>query len=88
MNIGIIALIVVIIAFIILKNIISLGLKLVCLAIIAVLLGATIWISTQQPQMHKPFSVDTIEYLFKINKDGSMTTTKQVITQTLIKDNK
>lgn len=88
MNIGIITLIVVIIAFIILKNIISFGLKLVGIILLVLLAGITIWISSQQPDMHKPFSIDTIEYLFKINKDGSMTTTKQVTTQTLIKDNK
>ena len=35
--------------------------------------------------MHKPFSIDIIEYLIKINDDGSMTTTKQV-TKTIIKD--
>lgn len=88
MNIGIIALIILIIAVIILKNIISFGLKIIGLGIIIILVGVTIWISSQQPDMHKPFSINTIEYLFKINKDGSMTTTKQVTTQTLIKDNK
>lgn len=88
MNIGIITLIVVIIAFIILKNIISFGLKLISIILLIILAGVTIWISSQQPDMHKPFSINTIEYLFKINKDGSMTTTKQVTTQTLIKDNK
>jgi len=88
MNIGVIALIVLIIAFIILKKIISFGFKILCLGIIILLACATFWISTQQPDMHKPFSIDTIEYLFKINKDGSMTTTKQITTQTLIKDNK
>jgi hypothetical protein len=38
------------------------------------------------PKMHKPFSIDIIEYLIKINDDGSMTTTKQV-TKTIIKQN-
>lgn len=88
MDIGIITLIVVIIAFIILKNMISFGLKIIGFGILILIVGATIWISTQQPDMHKPFSIDTIEYLFKINKDGSMTTTKQITTQNLIKDNK
>ena len=84
MGIGIVTLIAVIIAFIILKNIISFGLKLIGLVILVLIVGTTIWICSEQPDMHKPFSIDTIEYLFKINKDGSMTTTKQV-TQTVIK---
>lgn len=31
----------------------------------------------KKPVLHKPFSVNTIEYLVKVNDDGSMTTTKQ-----------
>lgn len=42
------------------------------------------WICFSLPKMHKPFSIDIIEYLIKINDDGSMTTTKQV-TKTIIK---
>ena len=84
MGIGITAVIALIIGFIIIKNIISFGLKILGLAILVLIVGATIWICSEQPDMHKPFSIDTIEYLFKINKDGSMTTTKQV-TQTVIK---
>ena len=34
--------------------------------------------------MHKPFSINVIEYLVKINDDGSMSTTKQT-TQTVLK---
>ena len=85
MSFGVISLVVIIIAIIILKNIISFGLKLIGFILLAVAIAATIWICSTQPDMHKPFSVNTIEYLFKINKDGSMTTTKQV-TQTVIKD--
>ena len=85
MNIGIIALVAVVIAVIILKNIISLGLKIAGLAILVLLIAGTFYICTQQPDMHKPFSMETIEYLFKINKDGSMTTTKQV-THTIYKE--
>lgn len=84
MGIGIIVLAAVIIGFFILKNIITFGLKLIGLIILILIAGITIWICSEQPVMHKPFSVDTIEYLFKINKDGSVTTTKQV-TQTVIK---
>ena len=85
MGIGLAVLAVVLILAIILKNIISFGLKLVALAILAVVIAVTFWVCSQQPDMHKPFSVNTIEYLFKINKDGSMTTTKQV-TQTVLKE--
>ncbi len=85
MSIGIIGIIVAVIALIILKNIISFGLKLACLVIIGLAIAGTVWVCSTQPQMHKPFSLDTIEYLFKINKDGSMTTTKQV-THTIYKE--
>ena len=81
MNIGIIAIIVIVIAFFILKSIISFSLKIIGLGILIALAAFTIWICSEQPDMHKPFSLNTIEYLFKINKDGSVTTTKQV-TQT------
>ena len=81
MSIGITAIIVIIIAFFILKSIISFSLKIIGLGILIALGALTIWICSQQPDMHKPFSLNTIEYLFKINKDGSVTTTKQV-TQT------
>ena len=84
MGIGIIACIVLIIGFIILKNIISFGLRIIGFGLILLITGVTIWICSEQPDMHKPFSIETIEYLFKINKDGSMTTTKEV-TQTVVK---
>ena len=81
MSVGIIAIIVIVIAFFILKSIISFSLKVIGLGILIALAAFTIWICSEQPDMHKPFSLNTIEYLFKINKDGSVTTTKQV-TQT------
>lgn len=84
MGVGISVLIGFIILAVILKNIISFGIKLAAFVILAVVLGVTIWICTAQPEMHKPFSINTIEYLFKVNKDGSLTTTKQV-TKTVIK---
>lgn len=84
MSLGIIVLVVAIIAILLIKNIISLGLKIIGFGIIAVLIGVTIWVCSASPEMHKPFSINTIEYLFKINKDGSVTTTKQT-TQTVIK---
>ena len=84
MGIGI-AVVIIIITLIVLKNLISFGLKLAALVILAVALCVTVYICKSQPDMHKPFSLNTIEYLFKINKDGSMTTTKQV-TQTVYKE--
>ena len=84
MSLGIIVLIAVIVAVILIKNIIGLGLKIIGFAILALAIAGTVWVCSAQPDMHKPFSVNTIEYLFKINKDGSMTTTKQT-TQTVIK---
>lgn len=84
MGIGI-AVVIVIIALVVLKNLISFGLKLATLVILAIALCVTVYICKSQPEMHKPFSLNTIEYLFKINKDGSMTTTKQV-TQTVYKE--
>ena len=85
MGIGITTVIIIILAFFILKSIISFSLKLIGLAILILLAVFTKWICSEKPDMHKPFSMDTSEYLFKINKDGSMTTTKQV-TRTVLKE--
>ena len=87
MELGLVGIIVAIIVAIILIKIIKFGLKMVLFFILVVAVSVTIWICFAQPDMHNPFSVNTIEYLFKINKDGSMTTTKQV-TETVIKDQK
>jgi len=87
MELGLVGIIVAIIVAIILIKVIKFGLKMVLFFILAVAVSVTIWICFAQPDMHNPFSVNTIEYLFKINKDGSMTTTKQV-TETVIKDQK
>ena len=73
----------VVIAFVILLNLIKFSLKVAVFVTFAVVLGATIWICTAKPDMHKMFSLNVIEYLMKINKDGSVTTTKQV-TQTVV----
>ena len=50
----------------------------------AIILIATVGICATAPKMHKPFSINIIEYLIKINDDGSMSTTKKT-TQTVIK---
>lgn len=85
MELGIAGIIVAIIIAILLIKLIKFGLKMVLFFILAIAVSVTIWICFASPEMHEPFSVNTIEYLFKINKDGSMTTTKQV-TETVIKD--
>ena len=86
MELGLVGIIVAIIVAILLIKLIKFGLKIVLFFILAVVVSITLWICIAQPDMHNPFSVNTIEYLFKINKDGSMTTTKQV-TETVIQDN-
>ena len=85
MDLGFVGIIVTILVAIILIKLIKFGLKMVLFFILAIVVSLTIWICVAQPDMHDPFSINTIEYLFKINKDGSMTTTKQV-TETVIKE--
>ncbi len=85
MDLGIIGIVVAIIIAILLIKLIKFGLKMVLFVVLAAVVSLTLWICIAQPNMHEPFSVNTVEYLFKINKDGSMTTTKQV-TETVIKD--
>ena len=87
MELGFAGIVVAIIIAILLLKIIKFGLKMVLFFLLAIVVSVTLWICFAQPDMHEPFSVNTIEYLFKINKDGSMTTTKQV-TETVIKDRK
>ena len=84
MELGFAGIVVAIILAILLIKLIKFGLKIVLFFILAVVVSITLWICFAQPDMHDPFSINTIEYLFKINKDGSMTTTKQV-TETVIK---
>ena len=85
MELGLIGIIIAVIIAILLIKLIKFGLKMVLFFILAIVVSVTLWICFAQPDMHDPFSVNTIEYLFKINKDGSLTTTKQV-TETVIKD--
>ena len=83
---GIVGIIVAIIVAVLLIKLIKFGLKIVLFFVLAVALSVTVWICVAQPDMHNPFSINTIEYLFKINKDGSMTTTKQVTETVIQKD--
>ena len=45
----------------------------------------SISLCVMKPTMHKQFSINAIEYLIKINDDGTMTTTKQTTTTVLEK---
>ena len=83
MELGIIGIIVAIVIGLLLLKLIKFGLKIILFFVLALVVLCTLWICVIQPDMHEPFSLNTIEYLFKINKDGSMTTTKQ-ITETVI----
>lgn len=84
MNIGLISVVIILLILFVIKSIVNLSLKIIGLSILIILAGFTFWICTAKPVLHKPISLNTIEYLLKINKDGSVTTTKQ-ITQTIIK---
>lgn len=84
MNIGIVAFVVIIVAFLLLKSILGFTIKAIGFGILILTAVLTFWICSLQPELHKPFSMNTIEYLLKINKDGSMTTTKQV-TEVILK---
>lgn len=85
MEVGISTIIVIIIALILLNFIVKLSLKIIGICVLVAAVALTIYIFVAQPDMHKPFSMNTIEYLLKFNKDGSVTTTQQVTT-TVIKD--
>lgn len=84
MNIGVISFVVILAVFLVLKSILSFSLKIICLGILIIATVFTILICFKSPYLHKPLSLNTIEYLMKINNDGSVTTTKQ-ITQTVLK---
>ena len=77
----------VILVFIILKAILKFSLKLISIMIFSIVIVLTIGICINKPDIHKPFSLNVIEYLIKINSDGSVSTTKQTTT-TVIKGEK
>ena len=60
------------------------NLKITSTILFLLLIVTTAIICVNNPVMHKPFSINVIEYLVKINDDGSMSTTKQT-TQTVLK---
>lgn len=80
---AIIILILAIAALWILKTVTKITMKVISLVLIVFFLIGTVSICVSSPKMHKPFSINVIEYLIKINDDGTMSTTKQT-TQTVI----
>lgn len=56
--------------------------------ILTVVIVFTGFVLIKKPIVHKPFSINTIEYLVKINDDGSMTTTKQTTYTQFMKERK
>ena len=57
----------------------------IAVILIIVCLISTIYFCLAKPVLHKPFSINIIDYVIKFNTDGSMTTTKQTTT-TVIKE--
>lgn len=61
--------------------------KLTGIILFAAAICITAGICISQPVMHKPFSINIIEYLIKFNDDGSVSTTKQTTTTVLEEKN-
>ena len=57
--------------------------KVLSLLILGIAFCGTLTICVIQPIMHKPVAMSVIEYLVKVNKDGTMTTTKKTTTTNL-----
>ena len=79
MGLGIIGLISLLVVCAVLKRLTGKGLKFAGTTVLILTAIFTIWVCIQKPEMHKPFAVNTIEHLVKVNKDGSITNTTQVI---------
>jgi len=63
----------------------KINIKLVISFFVGILLVLTATICFIQPKMHKNFRLNIIEYIMKINADGSVSTTKSTTT-TVIKE--
>ena len=57
------------------------------ISFVVILLVLTAGFCAVQPKIHKEFQFNIVEYLIKINVDGSMSTTKSVTTTNIIKGN-
>ena len=62
----------------------KMNIRTVLIVLLPAVFLASIGLCVAKPVMHKQFSIDIVEYIMKINDDGSMTTTKQV-TRTMLK---
>ena len=58
------------------------SLKFFCIIIFLFVIISAAALCITKPKMHKPFQMNIIEYIMKINADGTTTTTKQVTTTT------
>ena len=83
MIIAVIILILALVTLWVLSSVKNLSLKITGIVLIVLMLGATVGICAASPKLHKQFSINIIEYLIKINDDGSVSTTKQT-TQTIL----
>lgn len=54
--------------------------KLKLIIILSILAFFTVGFCVLKPNMHKPFQLNIIEYIIKINADGSVTSTKSTTT--------
>lgn len=59
---------------------------LIVLLIVVVIL--TIYVCAKLPKLHKPISLQTIEYALKFNTDGSVSTTKTITTTKMTQEEK
>ncbi|MBR1424275.1 hypothetical protein IJ579_01780 [bacterium] len=78
-----IVVLIVILAVLLVLKFTKFDLKIVGFVFAIIFVCSTIGICVTKPVMHKPFSINIIEYLIKINTDGSVTTTKQTTTTVL-----
>lgn len=62
--------------------------KLFAITVLIILAGVTVAFCAFSPNMHKPFQLNIIEYIMKINTDGSVTTTKSVTTTEVLEERK
>lgn len=61
----------------------KIDLKYLIASIIVITGILTVAFCITQPEMHKPFQINIIEYIIKINADGSFESTKSITTQTV-----
>lgn len=79
MGIALTVLAILLVVFVVVK-VAKLAIKIIIIALAVVAIATTIGFSTNQPEEHKPFVMNIIDYIVNFNNDGSVTTTKQVTT--------